>query len=119
MAEIRHRGVMSAVICSEAFLNLARTQAGVFGVPDMPLIVIAHPLGGLGMDDGGRRLFESRCQALPVGTCVGPARPVFRREHRAAVATPAGEIPARARSVGRAGIRRGIPRRNGAAAPQS
>lgn len=50
MTELRHRGIMTAVICSEAFLNLAQTQARVFGVPDLPLIVIPHPLGGIGMD---------------------------------------------------------------------
>src|SRR3990172_6899089 len=49
MAELRRRGPMTAVICSDAFLNLARTQARVFGVPDMPLIVIPHPLGGIAM----------------------------------------------------------------------
>ena len=49
MAEVRHCGVTTAVICSDAFEKLARNQARVFGVPDMPLIVIPHPLGGIGM----------------------------------------------------------------------
>ena len=40
---------MSAVICSEPFLTLARNQARTFGVPDLPLIVIPHPLGGIEM----------------------------------------------------------------------
>ncbi len=51
MAELRHRGPMTAVICSEAFLNLARTQSRVFGVPDLPLIVIPHPLGGIAVNE--------------------------------------------------------------------
>ena len=49
MCEIRKRGVSAAVICSEPFVKLAMTQAKVFGVPDLALIVIPHPLGGLDM----------------------------------------------------------------------
>jgi hypothetical protein len=51
MAELRRRGPMTAVICSEAFLRLARAQARVFGVPDLPLIIIPHPLGGITMNE--------------------------------------------------------------------
>ena len=61
MAELRRRGPMTAVICSEAFLNLARTQSRVFGVPDLPLIVIPHPLGGIAMNEVKARAE----QALP------------------------------------------------------
>lgn len=50
MAELRQRGLVTAVICSEPFLTLGRNQARVFGVPDLPLIVIPHPLGGLARD---------------------------------------------------------------------
>ena len=50
MCEIRKHGVSAAVICSEPFVKLAKTQARVFGVPDLDLIVIPHPLGGLDMD---------------------------------------------------------------------
>ena len=51
MIEVRRRGVPSAVICSEPFLKLGRTQARVLGVPDLPLIIIEHPLGGISIDD--------------------------------------------------------------------
>ena len=47
MAELRKRGLKTAVIYSTPFEQLARTQARVFGVPDLPLVKIAHPLGGL------------------------------------------------------------------------
>jgi hypothetical protein len=47
MCEVRKRGVAAAVICSEPFVKLAQTQAKTFGVPDLALIVIPHPLGGL------------------------------------------------------------------------
>jgi hypothetical protein len=38
---------MTAVVCSNAFLKLGQTQAKIFGVPDLPMLVIAHPLDGL------------------------------------------------------------------------
>ena len=50
MAELRKRGLTTAVICSDAFLKVAKTQARVFGVPDLPLAVIPHPLGGLSIE---------------------------------------------------------------------
>jgi hypothetical protein len=50
MAELRKRGLVTAVICSEPFLKLGRNQARVFGVPDLPLVVIPHPLGGLDLE---------------------------------------------------------------------
>ena len=50
MAELRKRGLVTAVVCSTAFLKLGQTQAKIFGVPDLPLLVIAHPLGGLDLE---------------------------------------------------------------------
>jgi hypothetical protein len=50
MTELRKRGLTTAVICSEAFLKLGTTQARVFGVPDLPLVIIPHPLGGLSIE---------------------------------------------------------------------
>ena len=50
MAELRKRGLVTAVVCSNAFLKLGRTQASIFGVPDLPLLVIPHPLGGLDLE---------------------------------------------------------------------
>jgi len=51
MTELRKRGLGAAVICSVPFLKLGQAQARVFGVPDLPLIVIPHPLGGISLDD--------------------------------------------------------------------
>jgi len=61
MAELQRRGVRAALICSDAFLPLARVQRLAANVPDLPLIVIKHPLGGISLDDVGRRA----AQALP------------------------------------------------------
>jgi hypothetical protein len=50
MCELRKRGIASAVICSDSFLKLGTTQARVFGVPDLPMVIIPHPLGGLSIE---------------------------------------------------------------------
>ncbi len=51
MAELRKRGLVTAVICSDPFFKLGKTQSRVFGVPDLPLVMIPHPLGGLTLDE--------------------------------------------------------------------
>ena len=51
MAELQRRGVRTAIICSDAFLQLGKTQARVLGVPNLPLIMIPHPLGGISPGD--------------------------------------------------------------------
>lgn len=50
MATLRKRGLRTAVICTEPFLKLAQAQARTFGVPDLPIIMIPHPLGGIGIE---------------------------------------------------------------------
>jgi predicted dienelactone hydrolase len=51
MSQLRHKGVAAAVICSEPFVRLAKARAAIAGVPDLPLIVIPHPLGGATQDE--------------------------------------------------------------------
>lgn len=51
MAELRRRGLVTAVVCSGPFMKLGRTQAKVFGVPDLPLLEIPHPLGGIKLEE--------------------------------------------------------------------
>ena len=50
MAQLTKRGLLAAVVCSDSFMKLGKAQAKVFGVPDLPLLEIKHPLGGLNMD---------------------------------------------------------------------
>jgi hypothetical protein len=66
MAELRRRGVFTAVICSEPFLKLARNQARIFGVPDLPLLLIPHPLGGLALADVKARADQAITQLVAV-----------------------------------------------------
>ena len=50
MTELRKRGLIAAVVCSDPFMRLAQTQARTFGVPDLPLLRIPHPLGGIDVE---------------------------------------------------------------------
>ena len=61
MAQLTRRGLIAAVVCSDSFMKLGTAQAKVFGVPDLPLLQIQHPLGGLNMD----KVRERAAIALP------------------------------------------------------
>ena len=61
MAQLTKRGLIAAVVCSDTFMKLGTAQAKVFGVPDLPLLKIRHPLGGLVMD----KVIERAAVALP------------------------------------------------------
>lgn len=61
MAQLTKRGVLAAVVCSDSFMKLGTAQAKVFGVPDLPLLQIKHPLGGLDM----AQVRERAAVALP------------------------------------------------------
>ena len=50
MTQLAKRGLTAAVICSEPFRALGKNQARVFGAPDLPLLMIPHPLGGLTLE---------------------------------------------------------------------
>jgi hypothetical protein len=50
MTQLARRGLAAAVICSEPFRALGKNQARVFGAPDLPLVMIPHPLGGLTLE---------------------------------------------------------------------
>ncbi len=61
MAQLTKRGLIAAVVCSDSFMKLGAAQAKVFGVPDLPLLQISHPLGGLSME----KVRERAAVALP------------------------------------------------------
>jgi hypothetical protein len=50
MTQLAKRGLTTAVVCSEPFRGLGKNQARVFGVPELPLVMIEHPLGGLSLE---------------------------------------------------------------------
>ena len=45
----------TVTICSSEFVALGRAEAEALGIPDLPLAVIQHPLGGLAAEQVGQR----------------------------------------------------------------
>jgi hypothetical protein len=39
-------GVPTVTVCTDAFTGLAREESRNLGLPDLPLAIIKHPLGG-------------------------------------------------------------------------
>ena len=66
MAELRKRGLKTLVICSTAFERLGRSQARAFGVPDLALVIITHPLGGIGRDEVRARADQALSHVIDV-----------------------------------------------------
>ena len=64
MVQLRKRGLAAAVICSDSFVKLAQNQSRVFGVPDLQLVTIPHPLGGLTLEDVQKRADLAISQVL-------------------------------------------------------
>ena len=44
--ELETRGIPTVTICTDAFTDLAREEAKNLGLPDLPLAIIRHPIGG-------------------------------------------------------------------------
>ena len=40
-----------ALLCTKPFQALGQAQSKAFGVPDLPLVLIPHPLGGISVQD--------------------------------------------------------------------
>ena len=64
MAQLHKRGVTAVLICSATFLPLARAQRAAAGVPELPLVVITHPLGGIPDSEVDLRVGEALPQLL-------------------------------------------------------
>ena len=63
MSELIRRGVSVLLVSSGPFMHLARAQARALGVPDLPLLEIAHPLGGIGQPEVAERAEAAATQA--------------------------------------------------------
>ena len=44
--ELERKGVPTVTICTDAFEGLAREESKNLGMPDLPLVIIKHPIGG-------------------------------------------------------------------------
>lgn len=60
------RGVPSALIVTEVFLGLARSEARAMGFPQLPIIVIPHPLGIQGEDIVAQYALQALAQLIDI-----------------------------------------------------
>lgn len=49
--ELEKRGTPVATICSSEFAALGRIESESLGVPGLPIVVVSHPMGGIGADE--------------------------------------------------------------------
>lgn len=57
------RGIPTVMICTDEFRTLARHEADSLGMPELPLVPVAHPLGGQ-QADAIRRKAEAALAAV-------------------------------------------------------
>lgn len=56
---MQRRGLLTATICTYPFEKMARQERKSLGMPELPLIIIGHPLGGLRPEEVGARVDEA------------------------------------------------------------
>lgn len=67
MVELHRRGVHTALICSRPFEHLARKQAKILGFAGLNLILVDHPLAGVGpsvVRERAKQAVEQVCMML-------------------------------------------------------
>ena len=48
--ELERRGVPAVVVCSHLFVNLGQVERRALGMPELPMAITQHPIGGLGAE---------------------------------------------------------------------
>lgn len=66
-------GIPAALITTTAFRGLAESERETKGVPDLPLLVIDHPLGGEPLDTVAERAAQA-ARALQAAAHVRPPK---------------------------------------------
>jgi hypothetical protein len=64
---LEKRGVVAIAFGTKAFESLAKLQAKAMGLPDLPIILIEHPLGGIPAEQA---VAKAQAIAEQVGTRV-------------------------------------------------
>ena len=86
--ELEKKGIPTVTICTTAFEGLGREEAKNLGMPDLPLVIITHPIGGESMSVIDQRAEQALANVIR-GLTSTPER---RRDGGASTAAPAGRL---------------------------
>jgi len=53
--ELEGRGIPSVVLGTDAFISLGRTASAALGLPQLPVVTVSHPIGGVAAEDVRKR----------------------------------------------------------------
>jgi hypothetical protein len=67
--ELEKRGVATATVVTEPFKEAAQEHARNLGMPDYPIVTMAHPIANLRPEDLRKRTEEIFPQVLDALTC--------------------------------------------------
>jgi surfactin synthase thioesterase subunit len=56
---LQGKGILAAAICTHTFEPMERREREGLGLPDLPVLFIGHPLGGLRAEEVGTRVAET------------------------------------------------------------
>jgi hypothetical protein len=48
--ELERRGTPTVAVCSHLFVNLGQAERRALGMPELPMAITQHPIGGLGAE---------------------------------------------------------------------
>ena len=77
--ELEKRGTPVATICSSEFGALGRVEAESLGVPGLPIVVVPHPMGGIGAQEVRQKAKEAIDDLIHVLT---ESKESLEREYR-------------------------------------
>ena len=62
--ELEKQGIATVTICTDAFVGLAREESKNLGMPDLPLVIIRHPIGGESLTAIHQRAEDALAQVI-------------------------------------------------------
>lgn len=48
---MENRGIATVTVCTDQFFSLAKAEAEALGMPSLRIVVVPHPLAGLGPEE--------------------------------------------------------------------
>lgn len=68
--ELEKRGIPTITICTDEFVSLGRMEAQTLMMPQLPIVAVPHPLGGLKPEEVAKKAriaFDAIVRLLEIG----------------------------------------------------